>query len=89
MARKCACAKCAGVGRPRPVYGYDLDAVPTHPCLMCGQPIGAEPYREYLVWARWGDMFLIHERCWDGRERKGDYSKTVQRFEDDGGSDEI
>lgn len=59
----CTCAKCTGSGRPHPIYGYDLDAVPAHPCLTCGEPIGSEPYHEYPVWARFGQMFLIHNRC--------------------------
>ncbi len=59
----CEWAKCTGVGRPAPKKGYDLDAVPGHPCLHCGEPIGQEPYTEYPIFARFGDMFLFHARC--------------------------
>ena len=61
----CDCGLCKprpGVD-PDPEYGYDRNAVPTTSCLMCGDPIGAEDYYEFPVWARFGQMFLIHERC--------------------------
>ncbi len=48
---------------PDPKYGYDRNAVPATPCLICGDPIGTEDYYEYPVLARFGQMFLIHERC--------------------------
>ncbi len=68
MSGECTCARCTGKGRAHPVHGYDLDAVPGHPCLVCGKPIGNEPYREVLTWARYGQMLLVHERCRKARK---------------------
>lgn len=61
--RKCDCARCRGVVSADPVYGYDRAAVPSAKCLMCDQPIGGEAWHEYPVWARFGQMFFIHDRC--------------------------
>jgi hypothetical protein len=69
-ATTCDCGLCNPQSNtnPHPKWGYDLNAVPGHPCLMCGEPIGQEPYFEFTAWARFGQMFLIHERCRDSKK---------------------
>lgn len=72
MTANCDCGLCKpkpGV-RVHPEYGYDLDAVAAIECLMCGDPIGSEDYYEYPVWARFGQMFFIHERCRPAADKK-------------------
>jgi hypothetical protein len=34
--------------------------------MGCKEPIGAEPYRLDTGMARYGTLFVYHERCWPG-----------------------
>jgi hypothetical protein len=43
--------------------GYYLDEVTSVCCLMCKQPIGAGPYREVRILARFGQMLFEHVSC--------------------------
>jgi hypothetical protein len=63
--RPCTCLLCVPVEgrRADPVFGYDLDLVPSICCLRCDEPIGDEPYVEEAGVARFGDMFFLHQRC--------------------------
>jgi hypothetical protein len=65
MEKPCNCGLCNPQPgrRYHPKYGYDLDAVSQKECLMCGEPIGSEPYKEVLTWARFGQMLFVHKRC--------------------------
>lgn len=49
--------------RMHPRWCYDHDRVPRVHCLVCGEPIGDEPYLLDATLARFGTMLFIHRRC--------------------------
>lgn len=67
----CDCLLCQPTltGRAHPKYGYDMNAVKDVECLMCSEPIGEEPYNEFPMLARFGNMMFVHERCDDEKSR--------------------
>lgn len=63
--KPCDCPRCnPQPGQdPDPRYGYDRNAVPAVKCHYCDMPIGAEPYVEIRIFARFGSMSFAHARC--------------------------
>lgn len=66
---KCECLLCKPIPGhvAHPLYGFDLDAVPDIQCLRCKEPIGEEPYVLETGTARFGQMFVLHQRCAEGK----------------------
>lgn len=62
---KCNCGLCTPQPgrRYHPKWGYDLDKARETRCLYCRQPVGDENYIEETAMARFGQIFLIHQRC--------------------------
>jgi hypothetical protein len=51
-------------------YGFDLDKVQKVRCLKCHERIGNEEYILNPILARFGQMFFIHKKCYNGEENK-------------------
>jgi len=77
---ECSCLLCQPVKgvRPHPIYGYDLDKVSEQECLTCNELIGDEKYIEYLIFARFGGMYFLHDRCASPAFKK-EHARTEKR----------
>jgi hypothetical protein len=54
-------------------WGYDEAAVPEVECTKCGKKIGNAVYLLDAGFARFGNMFFLHETCVE----KGDYVHKI------------
>lgn len=67
------CETCRAIPKEhRAKAGYDLRLVPAVECLFCKKPIGAEPYVEVTILARFGQMSFAHRRCDEKATAKDD-----------------
>ena len=60
---KCDCARCRGMKTADPKWGFDRSKVAKVLCLICNTPIGRSRFVLDVQLARFGTMFVIHQRC--------------------------
>jgi hypothetical protein len=68
-----------GVATADVVWGFDRAKVPGVHCLLCDKKIGESPFVLDAGLARFGQMFFMHEKCYESEKQKEKRQEAILR----------